>query len=79
LYSLTLAEGSYTIDFSELKIQTDRQGGFAELFSVPLANIPTNTVSTDPEGNEALGFFNISAVRCMGGWFAPENLPGSQK
>lgn len=62
---------------TELMIQTDRPGGFAELFSVPLSNVPTNIVSTDPGDNEALGFFNISAVSSMGEWLDPDNLPGS--
>lgn len=64
---------------TELKIQTDRPGGFAELFSVPLANIPTNIVSSDTRENGALGFFNISAVSSMGEWLDPDNLPGSAK
>lgn len=64
---------------NELKIQTDRPGGFAELFSVPLSNVPTNIVSMDPEGLKPIGFFNISAVSGLGGWLDPDNLPGLNK
>ena len=51
---------------NELKIQTDRPGGFAELFSVLLSNAPTNIVSMDPEGLKSIGFFNMSAVSDLG-------------
>jgi len=61
---------------SELLIQTDRPGGFAELFSVPLANVPTNIVNIDTGGPKAIGFFNMSAVSSMGEWLDPDNLPG---
>jgi len=60
---------------NELRIQTDRPGGFAELFSVPLANISTNIACTDPEAPEAIGFFNMAAVARMGKWLDPANLP----
>ena len=60
---------------NELRIQTDRPGGFAELFSVPLSNISTNIVSSDPEGLKPLGFFNMSAKSVLGAWLDPNNLP----
>ena len=60
---------------TELKIQTDRPGGFAELFSVPLSNIPTNIVSMDAEDQKTNGFFNMSAVSSLGEWLDPDNLP----
>jgi hypothetical protein len=60
---------------TELRIQTDRPGGFAELFSVPLANVPTNIISTDPADLKPLGFFNMSSVSSLGQWLDPENLP----
>ncbi len=60
---------------NELKIQTDRPGGFAELFSVPLSNVPTNIVSMDSEGLKTIGFFNMSAVSNLGEWLNPDNLP----
>jgi len=59
---------------NELAIQTDRPGGFAELFALPLSNVPTNlnnTTSDDP----VVGFFNIAAVSSAGRRLDPENLP----
>jgi hypothetical protein len=60
---------------NELRIQTDRPGGFAELFSVPLFNISTNIVSSDPEGSSPVGFFNMSSKSVLGEWLDPNNLP----
>ena len=46
-----------------VKIQTNRPGGFSELFAVPLANVTTNLRNMDPTSNTAIaGFFNVSAV-----------------
>ena len=48
--------------FTNLQIQTDRPGGFSELFAQPLANLPTNiAVQNDPSGR-VLGYFSVSAV-----------------
>ncbi|WP_258102117.1 DUF4249 domain-containing protein [Marinoscillum pacificum] len=48
---------------SAVKTQTDRPGGFSELFAVPLANVSTNIYTTNPNSNTAVaGFFNVSAV-----------------
>lgn len=45
----------------------NRPGGFAELFSFPLANVPTNLVSTDENSaTNVAGFFNVSAVSSKG-------------
>lgn len=53
------------IFLNEMALQINRPGGFAELFATPLANVPTNISSSDP--NEAvLGFFNVSAVEGLG-------------
>jgi hypothetical protein len=60
---------------NELKIQTNRPGGFAELFAVPLSNIPSNIVNLNPEGPTPLGFFNVSAVSSKKQWLDPGNLP----
>lgn len=46
---------------SEVQFQTDRPGGFAELFATPLSNVATNIISSD-ENLEVVGFFNVSAV-----------------
>ncbi|GMQ30689.1 DUF4249 domain-containing protein [Algoriphagus confluentis] len=47
----------------QLYYQINRPGGFGELFSIPLANVPTNLESTK-NGSQTLvaGFFNVSAV-----------------
>lgn len=45
----------------EVSTQTDRPGGFAELFSQPLANVPTNIVPVNGD-NPAVGFFNTASV-----------------
>ncbi|NJO68099.1 MAG: hypothetical protein HC830_01435, partial [Bacteroidetes bacterium] len=47
---------------TELVIQTDRPGGFGELFSTPIANVPTNLRNANPNGSKAVGFFNVAAV-----------------
>ena len=52
-----------TFDYlTELQIQTNRPGGFAELFSVPLANLPTNIIVEDNPDFRVLGFFSVSSV-----------------
>jgi hypothetical protein len=61
---------------NEMRIQTDRPGGFAELFAVPLSNVPTNIVKmNDDDDIEVLGFFNVAAVQGLGRKLDPENLP----
>lgn len=48
---------------NEVRIQTDRHGGFAELFATPLSNVPTNI---EYIGNQeevvVTGFFNVALV-----------------
>jgi hypothetical protein len=51
---------------NEVRIQTDRPGGFSELFATPLANVETNIVNVDPNGSKVLGFFNVGAVTGLG-------------
>lgn len=51
---------------NEVVIQTNRPGGFAELFSTPLANVPTNIYNVDAAGSKAVGFFNVAAVSGAG-------------
>lgn len=59
---------------TELALQTDRPGGFAELFAQPLSNVPTNILNTT--GNEkVVGFFNVAAVSSAGRRLDPDNLP----
>jgi hypothetical protein len=61
----------------EVITQTNRPGGFAELFAEPLANVPSNVGAADetPNATKAIGFFNVSAVTSMGKRLDPENLP----
>jgi hypothetical protein len=59
---------------NQVAIQTNRPGGFSELFATPLSNVITNIVNTT--SNEVvIGFFNVSAVREKGAWLDPDNLP----
>ena len=50
---------------NEVLIQTDRPGGFAELFATPLSNVATNITSENSD-TEVVGFFNVSAVSSKG-------------
>lgn len=51
--------------FQRVQVESGRTGGFAELFSTPLANVPTNIIAED-ENIPVLGFFNVAAVSTMG-------------
>jgi hypothetical protein len=64
---------------NEVIVQTDRPGGFGELFAQPLANVPTNIlISTEsPNATIAIGFFTVSAVSSGGRRLDPNNLPPS--
>jgi hypothetical protein len=61
----------------EVSIQTDRVGGFAELFAQPLANVPSNirVASDSPNETRVIGFFNVSSVSALGQRLDPDNLP----
>jgi hypothetical protein len=59
---------------NEVAIQTDRPGGFAELFAQPLSNVPTNIVSVSSD-QKVIGFFNVAAVSSAGRRLDPNNLP----
>ncbi len=48
-----------------VQIQTDREGGFGELFATPLANVPGNIFSSDPD-EKVVGFFSMSASLGLG-------------
>lgn len=63
IHSITVQAFNF---LNEMRIQTDRPGGFAELFSTPLANVSTNVVNTNPAGSKVIGFFNVSAVSTAG-------------
>ncbi|UII32020.1 DUF4249 domain-containing protein [Fulvivirga ulvae] len=51
---------------SEVIIQTDRPGGFGELFAQPLANVPTNIYASENNSKGVVGFFNVAAVSGKG-------------
>ena len=51
---------------NEVIIQTDRPGGFGELFAQPAANVGTNIFNNKSTGRQALGFFNIAAISRSG-------------
>ncbi len=51
----------------EVRIQTDRPGGFAELFATPLSNVPTNILYLGSKEQVVVtGFFNVAAVKGAG-------------
>lgn len=63
IHSVTVAAFTY---LNEVSIQTNRPGGFAELFATPLANVSTNIFNTNPNGSKVVGFFNTAAVSTAG-------------
>lgn len=67
---------SYTF-LNEVAIQTNRPGGFAELFAQPLANVSSNIQIADESTRvtKAIGFFTVSAVSSKGRRLDPDNLP----
>jgi len=59
---------------TQVRVQIDRPGGFAELFATPLSNVVTNIV--DVTNNQPLiGFFNVAAVSSESNRLDPDNLP----
>jgi hypothetical protein len=50
----------------EVQIQTQRDGGFDEIFAEPLENVSTNIVSQSTTNSPVIGFFNVSAVSSRG-------------
>lgn len=63
IYSIT--HESYNF-LNEVITQTDRPGGFGELFATPLANVSTNVTNTNAAGTPVVGFFNVSSVTARG-------------
>lgn len=51
---------------SQVIEQTDRPGGFGELFATPLANVSSNIIKPSPGSLKAVGFFNVAAVQGLG-------------
>jgi len=69
IHSITNPAYSYLF---EVSVQTNRPGGVAELFAVPLANVSTNIVNVT-NGEVVTGFFNVSAVSSMGKRFIDDD------
>lgn len=63
IHSVTVAAFTY---LNQVQVQTNRPGGFAELFATPLANVSTNVFNANPSGSKVVGFFNTAAVSCAG-------------
>ena len=61
----SITHESFTF-LSQVIVQTDRPGGFGELFSTPLANVSTNIVPASSGPLKAVGFFNVAAVKGLG-------------
>jgi Domain of unknown function (DUF4249) len=62
-HSLTIQSFNY---LKEVKDNTDRQTGFASLFSKPMTNVSTNIANQNPVGSQVVGFFNVAAVSGRG-------------
>lgn len=72
IHSITNSAHDY---MTQLATQTNRPGGFQELFSVPQANLPSNiTIESDEAEIEPLGFFSVSAVSSREVIFAEDLL-----
>jgi hypothetical protein len=59
LHSISLSAFNY---LNQVRTQTDRPGGFGELFSSPIANVSTNINNVNANGKKAIGFFNVASV-----------------
>jgi hypothetical protein len=55
-----VSEGAFNF-LNEVSIQTNRPGGFGELFATPLANVSTNIRNASASGSKVVGFFNVGA------------------
>ncbi len=63
IHSITLEAFNF---MNEVIIQTNRPGGFSELFATPISNVSTNIFNTNNNGSQVLGFFNVAAVSGSG-------------
>ena len=61
--SITVTAFDY---LSQVSVQTNRPGGFSELFARPIANVSTNIVNVNSTGKKVVGFFNVAAVSGKG-------------
>jgi hypothetical protein len=69
IHSTTVAAFLY---LNQVSVQTNRPGGFSELFSRPIENVSTNIANVNASGKKAVGFFNVAAVSGLGKKF-PKN------
>ena len=67
-----VTEASFNF-LNEMRIQTDRPGGFGELFATPLSNVSTNITNANAKGSKVVGFFNVGAVSGLGRKFKSLN------
>lgn len=58
--------------WNQVIIQTDRPGGFGELFAASLANVESNIEAEDDE--QVVGFFCVSAVNSLGRRFTEDAI-----
>lgn len=63
IHSITYESFNY---LNQVTLETQRPGGFSELFSRPLSNVSTNITNANPTGSKAVGFFNVAAVSSLG-------------
>jgi len=75
IYSITNLAHTF---LTQMQVQINRPGGFAEMFSVPLSNVITNIINTSTD-DTVIGFFNVSAVSGMGSRLDPEDLPTEEE
>jgi len=47
---------------TQVTIQTDRPGGFSELFAAPIANVSSNITHRTDRSKKVVGFFNVASV-----------------
>lgn len=59
---------------TQVSVQINRPGGFAELFATPLSNVISNIFNTSND-ETVIGFFNVSANSSEGAWLDPNDLP----
>ena len=57
----------------QVQIQTDRSGGFQELFATPLANVQSNIFSENAD-EKVVGFFCVSGSSSMGKVFTEDDI-----
>ncbi len=51
----------------QVQLQTQRSGGFGEIFATPLENVSTNiSIVSNPANTKVVGFFNVAAVEGRG-------------